>query len=322
MWQILFKIPFVNFPIFSYGLMLVIGFFGGKMLAERLAKRVGLDPMIFTNCALIALVAGVAGARLSHVLENWPQYSDPSRSAWANFLDAVNIRSGGLTYYGGFLLATPAVLAYGILKRAPLRLGMDIIAPCLMIGLGFGRIGCFLNGCCYGSECNVPWAVTFPYGSNPFMDEFQNNTLKAKIPDELLGPPNLVDGRRWPLPASQVGPQPEIRSNPLHPAQLYSSFTAFLIAAFLLAYFTMPHAPGQVFGLMMAVEGLCRFLLETLRAEPAIRHFAGHGFSLGMIEGLVICAAGVVLWLVFGALRNLPAPQPTPVRSESSAAAA
>src|SRR5438874_178792 len=135
---ILFYIPFLHIPIYSYGLMLVIGFLLSLELGKFLAKRVGIDPEVFVNAGLIALVTGVIGARLSHVIENWPQYSDPARSFFANFFDAVNIRSGGLTFYGGVLLAFPACIAYGIYKRVPVRLGMDIIAPCLMIGLGIG----------------------------------------------------------------------------------------------------------------------------------------------------------------------------------------
>ena len=132
--------------------MLVIAFFAAMELAKFLARRSGLDPEIFANAALIALVAGVIGARLSHVLENIGDYTRSDLSFGQNFWNAINLRSGGLTYYGGFILAFAAVLAYGFYKRVPIRLGMDVIAPCLMIGLGFGRIGCYLNGCCYGAD--------------------------------------------------------------------------------------------------------------------------------------------------------------------------
>ena len=120
----------------------------------------GCDPEIFANAALIALLSGVIEARLSHVIENWHQYSDPSRSVLANFREAINIAEGGLTYYGGFLMAMVCCIAYGLWKRIPIRLGMDILAPCIMIGLGFGRIGCFLNGCCLGLSaiCRGRWS--------------------------------------------------------------------------------------------------------------------------------------------------------------------
>src|SRR5688572_11224891 len=105
----LFRIPGLDIPVYGYGLMMVIGFLVGMHVAKFLAARLGIDPEIFVNACLIALVAGVAGARLSHVLENFRQYTDPGRSAWANFRDAINIRSGGLTFYGGLLVAFPIV---------------------------------------------------------------------------------------------------------------------------------------------------------------------------------------------------------------------
>src|SRR5436309_1822794 len=77
---------------------------------------------------------------------------------------------------------------YGRKKKIPITLGMDIIAPCLMIGLGFGRIGCFLNGCCHGAVCDEPYAVTFPYYSNPYLDQFDHlkGPLAPKVPKELI----------------------------------------------------------------------------------------------------------------------------------------
>src|SRR5690606_38879448 len=98
----LFRIPGLNIPIYSYGLMLVVGFLLAAALAKFLARRAGLNPEVFINAGIIALIAGVVGARLSHVLENWSVYTDASRSVWENLKDAADIRSGGLTFYGGF----------------------------------------------------------------------------------------------------------------------------------------------------------------------------------------------------------------------------
>ena len=128
MLQDLFHIPGTHITVHGYGLMMVIGFLLAAQLAKSLARRSNLDPEVFVNAGLIALLSGVIGARLSHVLENWHQYTDPSRTAFANFKDAINITSGGLTYYGGFLLAFPCTIAYGVYKKVPLRTGMDIIA--------------------------------------------------------------------------------------------------------------------------------------------------------------------------------------------------
>src|SRR5580692_6507284 len=125
MYPDLFKIPFTNYPVHSFGFMLAVDFMLAMALAKFLARRSKLDPEIFANVALIALLSGVIGARLSHVIDNWPQYSDSTRSFWANFHEAINITEGGLTYYGGFLLSVPCCIAYGLWKRVPILLGMD-----------------------------------------------------------------------------------------------------------------------------------------------------------------------------------------------------
>jgi phosphatidylglycerol:prolipoprotein diacylglycerol transferase len=282
-------------------------------------------PSNFVNAGLIALVTGVVGARLSHVIENFHQYTDPSRSAWANFTDAINIRSGGLTYYGGFLLAFPSLVMYAIHKKVPLRTAMDIAAPCIVIGLGFGRIGCFLNGCCYGAQCDAGWtgAVTYPYMSPPYEDQIVNRTIRA--PEELLvpnaaGQERLISkpeldrgtyrdpyGTLVPIPAGAHEAAASVRSAAVLPSQLYSAFTAFLIAAITLAYFTLPHAPGRGFALMLMLEGSTRFLLEILRVEPPVIGV----FSLSMILGIGLAVLGIILWFIFGTVQHRPE---TPMR--------
>lgn len=285
MYQELFRIPGLDIPIHAYGVMLVIGFLLALELAKFLARRAGLDPEIFVNAALIALVSGVVGARLSHVLENLPQYTDPARSAWANFIDAINIRSGGLTFYGGLILGFPITVAYGIWKKVPIRLGMDIFAPAIVVGLAFGRIGCFLNGCCYGAECDAgfPLGVRYPHNSTPYLDQ-------------------LHTGAITPLAAHSL---------PVHPAQLYSTFTALLIAAICVCYFSLKPPAGRVMALMLMLEGTTRFLLEMLRSEPPVL-IGGLGWSLSMYIGLLLALAGGVMWFTFSDARRPGESLPTP----------
>ena len=348
MYQVLFHLPSFlpwigGMPVYGYGVMLVIGFFAAMELAKFLARRSGLDPEIFANGALIALVAGVIGARLSHVLENWPDYTRHDLSFAQNLWNAVNIRSGGLTYYGGFILGFAAVLAYGLYKKVPIRLGMDIVAPCILIGLGFGRIGCFLNGCCYGAPTNLAWGVEFPYHSDAYITEVREGAVQ--VPSDQLFEHDalggvLRDGDGQPIlkplneiPASSPLYAVALRQHSLrlHPAQLYSTFTAWLIAAFLVAYFTVPHAAGRVFALMLILEGVTRFLLEMLRSEPPATLFGHHIFgpltySMGLSIPLV--ALGIVLWSVFGWRRLWkdvpdaagPAPVPMPACSSPTTA--
>ncbi len=309
MLQELFHIPGTGIAVHGYGLMLVIGFLLAVQLGKFLARRSNIDPEVYMNAGLLALVAGVIGARLSHVIENWAQYTDPTRTAWANFRDAINVTSGGLTYYGGFLLATPACIAYGIYKRVPLRTGMDIIAPCVMIGLGIGRIGCFLNGCCYGEECNVPWGVQFPYLSNAYVEQYAHHELdpapelfkQTETGKVLMSPEEL----RKIYPSAKIAQlmqAEQAKVHKVHPAQLYSTATALLLAALLTAYYTLPHVPGHVFALMCILEGATRFLLELLRVEPGV---GGTPFSLSMWIGVSLMVLGIVLYFAFSRVGGL-----------------
>jgi phosphatidylglycerol:prolipoprotein diacylglycerol transferase len=309
MFQIVFRIPWLNLPIYGYGLMLVVAFLVCVNVAKALARRSGLDVESFVNAGLIALVAGIAGARFSHVLENWSTYSDPSRGFWNNFLDAINIRSGGLTFYGGFLLATPCCIAYAVHKRLPLMKYMDVVAPVLMIGLGFGRIGCYLNGCCYGELCRPTWGASlteFPYYSNAYIDQFDRGLIRPPL--ELLNetPSGQLVLKSWDQVRaeglSSVADQQH--SLPVQPTQLYSSFTAFLLAGLLWAYWTLEHADGRVFALMLMLEGPARFVLELIRVEPAVLTGRVAGIpvnmSLSMVLGLMLPVAGVVMWVAAG----------------------
>lgn len=320
-----FHIPYFGTPIYGYGLMMVVGFLASMQLARFLARRSRIDPEIFVNIGIIALMSGVVGARLSHVLENLPTYTNPARSVWENFYDAVNIRSGGLTFYGGFLLATVCCIAYGLYKKVPVKRGMDIVAPCLMIGLGFGRVGCFLNGCCEGGQCDLspPLAYQFPYHSNPYLRQFGERSLDA----DMMPPPGAVekmaDGTEVVLSKDQIAAKyaadpatrdallakvSTLHSHAVHGAQLYSTLTAMLIALLLVAYYTLPHAPGRVFAMMLMVESPTRFLLEMLRAEPPFvgPHspvkawaFLPMDLSFSMFLSIWLFLVGVVLWFAF-----------------------
>jgi prolipoprotein diacylglyceryltransferase len=88
-------------------------------------------------------------------------------------------------------------------------------------------------------------------------------------------------------------------SLPVHPAELYSTFTGLLLAALLVAYFSTGPKPGMVFALMMVLEGIARFVLELLRVEPPVTYVHGYGLSLSMVLGIVIAIGGVILMFVF-----------------------
>lgn len=314
----LFRIPGLGLPIYGYGAMLVIGLLVAIYVAGRLARRVGLDPETFTNMGILALVSGVIGARINHVLQNWSTYTSPDRSAWENFVAAINISSGGLTYYGGFIGGFAVVLTWAIWKKLPIRLSMDIVAPAIVIGLGFGRIGCLLNGCCWGQVCELPWAITYPYGSAVYEQDVDEGAITP--PRELIVPADPKDpsaGLRL-MPESRAYADPQLaslahesRSIGRHPTQIYSTLAAFAIAGVCIAYFTLPRAPGQSFAAMLMMEGSSRFTIETLRVDPII----WGSMSYSMIIAAILVLVGIAMWIGFQLLgpheKSAPLPRTT-----------
>jgi phosphatidylglycerol---prolipoprotein diacylglyceryl transferase len=292
----LFRIPGLDLPIYGYGLMLVIACWSAIWLGQRLARRVGVNADEIANLGVVALLSGVVGARISHILENFSLYFGPDGKG---IFAALDIRSGGLTYYGGLILATFACIAYGIWKKVPIRLGMDIVAPCLMLGLGLGRVGCFLNGCCWGQVCDRPWGVQFPYGSPPYVAHVEDGLVKP--PMELL----YVDPQsREPRLMSDVeaGRDPRTlaiarsqHSLAVHPTQLYSTAVAVTICGICVWYFNRRPSAGRVFALMLILEGSTRMLLEKVRIEP--ERLGPLSFSQAVGIGLV--TIGVVLMIVW-----------------------
>ena len=315
MLQELFRIPGLDWPVYGYGLMLVLGVYAAIELGRYLANRVGVNGDYFVTMGIIALAAGVFGARLSHVLENLDTYTSEQRSFWENLLAAANLSSGGLTFYGGFIFAVPVIYLYLRWRKIPVRLASDVVAPCLMLGLAFGRVGCLLNGCCWGQVCDpnqVPWAITFPYDSPPYVGQYEKGQLEPPpaplqeesaylvLEDGETLVPELKSRRDIRGDAFLEEIARRTRSLPVHPAQIYSVLNALLITGVSLAYLTLRRSTGQVFALMLILYGIGRFTLETLRVEPAVKMFGlNPGFSYSMWVSLFGFLAGVVLWLVF-----------------------
>ena len=200
MWPTVFTVPWLNLPIRGYGLILMIGFLGGAWWAARRAARVKCDPDLVINLGFAALIASVVGARLFYVLHYWDDHF-ANRSWWA----AVDITAGGMEFYGGFIAAFSTVLVYLWLKRVSLRLYMDILAPSVMFGMGMARVGCFLNGCCWGAVCDVqqvPWAVRFPYASPAAYRQWEERIIT--YPAELIA--TYQDGSAALIPRDELSP--------------------------------------------------------------------------------------------------------------------
>jgi phosphatidylglycerol:prolipoprotein diacylglycerol transferase len=150
-------------PVRGYGVMVFLGVVAGVALAAYRAKKEGFDPELIYSLALWMCVAGVFGARLFYIAEYWHDYEKTSHVATIEAI--INYTKGGLVVYGAFAGGSAALVAFLWRSKLPVLKFCDIVAPSLLVGLALGRVGCFLNGCCYGGQCDLPWAVTFPANS-------------------------------------------------------------------------------------------------------------------------------------------------------------
>ncbi|MEN6601685.1 MAG: prolipoprotein diacylglyceryl transferase [Bryobacteraceae bacterium] len=222
-----------DFFIPSYGFFVALGFLAGLWMASRLARRQGLNSDLIVNLSIYCAVTGVLGGKVLMVLFDLDFYlRNPGE-----LFSLTTLRAGGV-FYGGLVLALIAAIIYMRHVKLPGWRTADALAPGVALGHAIGRIGCFMAGCCWGSECNLPWAVTF---TNPDAHEMFGTPLNM----------------------------------PLHPAQLYQSAAEALIFVLLYWRFSRPHAPGFILGLYLMLTSTGRFLIEFGRFHEQALPFGG-----------------------------------------------
>jgi phosphatidylglycerol:prolipoprotein diacylglycerol transferase len=322
MYPELFKIPYIDWPLPTYGLMMVIGFLAAVLVMRRLSLHITDNLQFITNASLYCLIAGVVGARLFYVVHHFGQF----RGRWVS---VFAIWHGGLEFLGGVILAIVVLLFYLRRHKLSIRHYFDILAIGLMVGLAFGRIGCFLKGDCFGKPTDVPWAVRFPYGSDPYRSQVYPN-LKRNRPDPHLPLPTEFFGyynsngqtysglkEHEDLTQEQkdkvtIG---KYQCLPVHPTQLYSFANALLCG--LLLYFFWRRSqnvvksnnpeklfskPGCTFALMFILYGVARFFLEILRDDNPFEYGWWAIYKGGTVSqnlGIYMATLGIVLIIIF-----------------------
>jgi phosphatidylglycerol:prolipoprotein diacylglycerol transferase len=155
MYRVAFRIG--DFSIHWYGILVAVGFLVGLWTASRRGLRDGLAPERIVDLGPWLIVSSLVGARALYVISYWQE-----SFASAPWTEVFMIRHGGLVFYGGLIAACLTTILYARLKRLPLwKLG-DALAPSIALGYVPGRIGCLMNGCCYGAPTHLPWAIHFP----------------------------------------------------------------------------------------------------------------------------------------------------------------
>ena len=195
-------------PIRGYGVMLLLAVLAAVGIALRRSQQAGLNPDIVFGLGFTVIISGIVGARLFFITQYWELIrGDTLFQTLGNMVSVVN---GGLVVYGSLIGAAVGFLFYCYRHRLhPLALG-DLIAPSLALGLAIGRIGCLLNGCCFGGPCQIdyPWAVTFPADSPPYVHQKSAGLLHGL---ELGQDPNgRVVISRWDPPQAGDPVEPAV----------------------------------------------------------------------------------------------------------------
>lgn len=139
--------------VHSYGLMIAVGYILCVLMGMRRAKKLGLDPEAILDIALLGIVAGFAGAKLLYVIVEFPTLlKNPGMVLW----------SEGFVVYGGIIAGVCSAIVYCKKKKLVFLDYFDLAAPSIALAQGFGRIGCFLAGCCYGRQTESWLGVVFP----------------------------------------------------------------------------------------------------------------------------------------------------------------
>ena len=289
---------FFGYPIPAYFTLLVIGFGAATFLAQRAAKRAGLDHDTIIDLGLFSLIMGVLGGRLLHVVADgyFMQYVyecvDPTQVAWPMTpIECARLEGwewnaagegcrplerdcfawakfwqGGLAYYGGLVVASIFGIWFLRHDKFPVLKGVDLAGMGIPLGLFFGRMGCFLGGCCFGVVSEHPLAIRFPHGSPAHEKHVALDLLAQNAPASL----------------------------PVLPAQLFEAIGCLAIAAFVMIWVRpRKRFDGQVMLVFLVAYAVLRFALEYVRADDR----GGVGpFSTSQWISVIVVALVAVAW--------------------------
>jgi phosphatidylglycerol:prolipoprotein diacylglycerol transferase len=238
---------------------LAISFFFGVLYVKRQADRYDkpFDPLL--TIAYLIILGGVVGARLFYVFAHVEEFSGRWLSSFNPFAGG-QFGIAGLNLYGGVLGAILAIIVYCRIKKMSILEVFDFFAPTLGLGLAITRIGCFFNGCCFGTLTDLPWGVSFPPGSIPYYI---------------------------------------FKDAHLHPSQIYSSLYGLLLFILLHNMMKRKKFTGQLVAILFMVEAVFRYAIEYVRYYESEMHVSIFGmnptYNHLVSIGLFILGAGIYI---------------------------
>jgi phosphatidylglycerol:prolipoprotein diacylglycerol transferase len=242
-----------TWPIHWYGILVAFGFVAGLWTASRRSPRYGLKPEQVADAGPWMILGALLGARGLYVATYWKE-----SFAGQPWKEIFMVQHGGLIFYGGFIGACAALMIYCRLRRVPIWRLADALAPSIALGYVFGRLGCLMNGCCYGRQCDLPWAITYPRGVIPGQSEL---------------------------------------TAPVHPTQIYDSLLNLALYLFLAWLYRRRKFDGQVFAAYMICYAFIRSVVERFRGDYTSDHIYGGFLTPAQLVSVGILTAGIILFI-------------------------
>jgi len=328
----LFRIPFTELTVKSYGTMMVIGFVAAIFIIRGLSRDIGQENTEhITTAALYSLIAGIVGSRMFYVVHYWQQ-----QFSGKGLLEIFAVWKGGLELLGGVFFSILVIVVYLWKQKLPVRQYLDILAIGLMLALVFGRIGCLFNGCCYGKPTCAFVSIRFPYGSLSYQSQVRPDRARNReepyieLPTEFFG---YINGaNEWvtvpesdkydyylkPFDRLTEQEKSEVaagkyRSLKVCPTQVYESLSA--LAGCILLYLHRKNGieqqkkrkttsaffrPGVTFALMFIVYGFVRFFIEFIRDDNP---YQADGLTVSQNLSIAMVIIGLLLIRLFAKMK-------------------
>jgi phosphatidylglycerol:prolipoprotein diacylglycerol transferase len=279
MHRILISSPVIG----TYSFCMLLGLIAGWFIARKNARYLGMPRRHIDNITLLVAITGLGGARIFA----WLFYFPPGFSLW----QALWEPGGGLVFYGGVIGGLVSAIVYCLTTKVRLRGLLDVLATPLAVGLAFGRIGCFMAGCCWGDVCVDQKQIASQVDPKV---RYEIDTLP------ILSSPKFPLAVRFPLDCGALNqhiklgllPPTATESLPVHPVQLYESTLAFMLTIFLQRKFRRRTWNGEVLCWFCGGYGLIRFAMEFLRADNSPDYF---GLTISQVISLIALAACAIM---------------------------
>jgi phosphatidylglycerol:prolipoprotein diacylglycerol transferase len=257
------------FSIHTYGVMMALGFLAGLGNWIVLGRREGHSAQFCTDLMFWVMVSGIAGARTAYVLENWQSYAEAPMTIF-------RVDQGGLIFYGGLVASGVAIAIFARRHRLGLASLFDFALTSVPLAHALGRVGCFLNGCCYGGLASSGGCgVQFPKTSIPWVAQVNEGLIGSEASSSLA----------------------------VHPVQLYEAGFNVLVYGLMVWMFRRRLRPGMLMAVYLMLYAVGRFTLEYWRGDRGERLAVGF-LSIGQFVSVLAFILGLSLLVVLQVRRS------------------